>query len=204
MAERGPARPGRPQSGDGEVGDERGDVAWVERAPRAEPLRRPVQRAEEGAGGDGRVAGAQCAVLDARGNQRADAAFIAIALGHNWRTQFRRQGIDLEVCRRALELIEQAEDVRRGQIAQSHRRRHRPTPRAGKCGEQAIEGPVLAEIEQLLFAAEVVIQIAGRKVGGDGDVAHAGGGEAAGAEHPRRRPHNLHPARLGSFRTAVR
>ena len=52
--------------------------------------------------------------------------------------------------------------------------------------EHAIERAVLAVEEDLVLAAEVVVEIRGREVGGLGDVAHAGVGEPALAEHARR------------------
>ena len=58
----------------------------------------------------------------------------------------------------------------------------RLAPRRGERGEQTVERAVLAEKQDLVLAAEVVVQVAGREVGGDRDVAHAGGGEAAVAE----------------------
>src|SRR5258708_2206993 len=60
---------------------------------------------------------------------------------------------------------------------------------AGSCaarlveiGKQAIEGAVLAEEEDFVFAAEIVVKVSGGEVGGGGDFAHSGFGEAAGAE----------------------
>src|SRR5216684_8571055 len=49
-------------------------------------------------------------------------------------------------------------------------------------GDQAVEGVVLAEEEDFVFAAEIVVEVGGGEVGGGGDFAHAGFGEAAGAE----------------------
>ena len=49
-------------------------------------------------------------------------------------------------------------------------------------GEQPVERPVLAEKEDFVLAAEVVVQVAGRQVRGGGDLAHARGGEATRAK----------------------
>src|SRR5258708_33133481 len=49
-------------------------------------------------------------------------------------------------------------------------------------GDQAIEGVVLAEEEDFVFASEIVVEGGGGEVSGGGDFAHAGFGEAAGAE----------------------
>src|SRR6267378_5339013 len=54
--------------------------------------------------------------------------------------------------------------------------------RSVEIGDQAIEGIVLAEEEDFVFAAEIVVEVGGGEVGGGGDFAHAGFGEAAGAE----------------------
>ena len=48
--------------------------------------------------------------------------------------------------------------------------------------DQAIKGVVLAKEEDFVFAVEVVVEVGGGEVGGGGDFAHAGFGEAAGAE----------------------
>ena len=49
-------------------------------------------------------------------------------------------------------------------------------------GDQAVEGVVLAEEEDFVFAAEIVVEVGRGQVGGGGDFAHAGFGEAASAE----------------------
>src|SRR6267143_614557 len=49
-------------------------------------------------------------------------------------------------------------------------------------GDQAIEGVVLAEEEDFVFASEIVVEVGGGEVSGGGDFAHAGFGEAAGAD----------------------
>src|SRR6266404_9337575 len=54
--------------------------------------------------------------------------------------------------------------------------------RSVEIGDQAIEGVVLAEEEDFVFAAKIVVEVGGGEVSGGGDFAHAGFGEAAGAE----------------------
>src|SRR5260370_37280834 len=49
-------------------------------------------------------------------------------------------------------------------------------------GKQAIEGVVLAEEEDFVFAAEIVVKVSGGEVGGGGDFAHSGFGESTDAE----------------------
>src|SRR5258708_13254307 len=51
-------------------------------------------------------------------------------------------------------------------------------------GDQAIKGVVLAEEEDFVFAAEIVVEIGRGEVGGGGDFAHSGLCVAAGAELP--------------------
>jgi hypothetical protein len=109
---------------------------------------------------------------------------------------------------RPFDTIDETQDVRDGEVAEA-RREWAAILRAALAGgrqgvEQTIQRPVLAEEEQLLLAAEVVIQVPGRQVGGDRDVAHAGGAEAAGAKDRCRGAHDVDAARLGAFRTAVR
>jgi hypothetical protein len=159
---------------------------------------RPIQRAEERAGAHGCVGGPQPAALDAVCNQRANAALVAIALGDNPRAKTRRKGIDRQVGRRSLDLVEQAQHVRRGHRLEPLGERAAVAPGRGQRVEQTIERPVLTEEENLFLAAEVMIEVAGRQVRGHGDVAHARGGEAAGAEDARRRAHDVDAARFGT------
>jgi hypothetical protein len=99
---------------------------------------------------------------------------------------------------RALNLVQQAEHVRDRHCLKPVGERSAVAPRRGQRVEQPVERPVLTEEENLFLAAEVVIQVAGREVRGHGDVAHAGGGEAAGAEDARRRAHDLDAAGFGA------
>ena len=158
----------------------------------------PVERAEKRARRDGGVGGPQFVALDPVGDDRADAALVAVALGDNRRAQPRRQGVDLEMGGRPFHLVEQAADVRGSHVVQPVGERPRPiAPHLGERFEQAIERSVLAEIQDLVLAAEIVIEVARRQVGGDGNLAHPGGGEAAGAEHPRGGAHDLDPPIVG-------
>ena len=167
-------------------------------------MRRPVERAEKGPGGDGRFGAAAAR----RGDEGAHSALVAIALGNDPVAKWRRQGVDFEVSGGAFEAIDETEHVRDGEPAEARRERT-PILRAGRARggqgvEQAVQRAVLTEVEQLLLAAEVVIQVAGRQVGGDSDVAHAGGVEAVGAKHGGGGAHDVDAARFGAFRTAVR
>src|SRR6267154_1124044 len=54
--------------------------------------------------------------------------------------------------------------------------------RSVEIGDQAIEGVVLAEEEDFVFAAKIVVEIGGREVGGGGDFAHTCFCVAADAE----------------------
>ena len=159
---------------------------------------RPVQRAEKGAGGDRRIGRAQGAAADAVGDHRAHAALVAIPLGDDEAAEGRRQGVDLEMRRGALHLVEQAEDVRRGELAQAIGERPARAADRGQRRQQPIERPVLAEEEDFVLAAEVVIQVAGRQVRGHRDVAHAGGSKPVRPEDARRRAHDLEPAGVGA------
>ena len=89
-------------------------------------------------------------------------------------------------------------------VAQPGAQRSAAGPRRGERLEQAIQRAVLTEEEDLVLAAEVVIQVAGREGGGVGDLPHARGGEAARAEDARRRPHDFDAPGVGPHRTAVR
>jgi hypothetical protein len=106
--------------------------------------------------------------------------------------------------RRAFDLGDQAEDVADREIAQPLRQRTLVALRIGQRGEQPVERAILAEEEDFVLAAEVVIQVRGREIGGDGDVAHPRGSEAAVAEDLRRGAQDADAAGIGTDRTAVR
>src|SRR5262249_40221670 len=78
----------------------------------------------------------------------------------------------------------------------------------GERVQQAVEGPILTEEEELVLAAEVVIQVARREVGGDGDLAHARGSESSEAEDVSGSSEDLDSPSLGATgdpaRTTVR
>lgn len=157
----------------------------------------PVQRAEKGARGDLGVRAGEQAASHARGDQRPDGSLVAVALRHDWRAQAGRQRVDFEVRRGTLDLVEDAQDVGDGEIAQALREGPAPGARGGGGREQPIQRPILAEEEDLVLARKVVVQVARREVGGHGNLAHAGGGEAARPEHLRGGAENLDPAAVG-------
>ncbi len=162
-------------------------------------MRRPVERAEEGARGDEGVSSGQRAGPDARGDERAHAAFVSIALGDDARAKAGRERVDLEMRRRALDFVQEAEDVRGGQIAKASRQRPAMASCRGEREQQPIRSAVLAEEEQFVLAAKVVIQVAGRQIGSNPDVAHARRREAVLAKHASRRSHYFHLAGFRAF-----
>ena len=124
-------------------------------------MRGPVERAEKRTGRDGRVGRAQRAAPNAAGDERAHAALVPIPLGDDARPQARREGIDLEVRAGPLDLVEEAEDVRDRHVAQPGAQRSAAGPRRGERLEQLVERLILTEEEELVLAAEIVIQVAG-------------------------------------------
>jgi len=162
-------------------------------------VRRPVERAQEGARGDEGVSSGQRAGPDPRGDERAHAAFVSIALGDDARAKAGRQRVDLEMRRRALDFVQQTENMGGGQIAKARRQRSALAPGRGEREQQPIRGAVLAEEEQFVLAAEVVIQVAGRQIGGNPDVPHACRREAVLAKHASRRAHDFHLAGFRAF-----
>ena len=188
----------RRQAADDEVSNEIGDLLRRLGALGTEPMRRPVQRAEQRTCGDGRIRGPQLAAADAVSDESADAAFVSIPFRDDALAQPRRQGIDFEMRRRSFHFVEQTEDMTDGE---------RPEPRGERLfvaagrrerREQPIEGAILAEEEQFVLAAEVVIEVAGRQVRGGRDVAHAGGGEAVRPEEARGGAEDPHAPGIGA------
>ena len=133
------------ESLDDEIRDDRGDVGGVVGAVGAEPVGGPIESAETGAGGDVGIGGGERALLDAVGNQRADAAFVAVPFGDDERPQAAGEGVDFEVGRRSLDLVEQVEDVRLGEASQPVGQRVRRPPRRGQRRQQVIQRPVLTK-----------------------------------------------------------
>jgi K+-sensing histidine kinase KdpD len=169
-----------------------------------EPVGRPVERAEEGAGGDRRIARAKLAGVDAGGDERSHAALIAIALGDDRPPKRRLQRIHLEMGGRPLELVDQAAHVGEGKRPQPCRERAAGPARVLERLEQAVERAILAEKENLVLPLKVVIQVRGREVGGHGDIAHPGRRVATRPEYARGRPQDRDAARVGTDRTPVR
>ena len=62
---------------------------------------------------------AQLAALDALGDERPDAALVAIALGDDRAAQAGRQGVDFEMGGGPLDVVQQAEDVAHGEAVQA-------------------------------------------------------------------------------------
>src|SRR5439155_14137966 len=123
-------------------------------------------------------------------------ALVAIALGDDRPALAGGKRLHFEVRGRSLDIGNQAEDVpdreRMQALAQRAARGGGRTQRA----KEPIERSVLAEEEELVLAAEVVIQVGGGEIGGDGDVTHAGAGEAAPAKDLRGGAEDLDPARF--------
>ena len=161
-------------------------------------MRGPIQRAEDRTGGQGGVSRAEIAAAHPAGHEGAHAALVAIALGDHGGAQPLRQHVEFEMRGRALHVVDETEYVRRGERAQAVDERIGAAARLLQRRQQTIQRPVLAEVEQFVLALEVVIEIARREVGSDRDIAHAGSGEAAVAEDPRRRPQDGDPPRIGA------
>jgi hypothetical protein len=92
------------------------------------------------------------------------------------------------------EFLDQTQFVgeREGAEARGDRRAH--PHRVGQRVQQAIERLILAEEEELLLAAKVVIEVAGGEIRGRGDVAHPGCGEAAVVKDARGGAQDFEPS----------
>ncbi len=165
---------------------------------------RPIERTEKRARGDRRIDGTQLATPDSGGEEGAHAALITIAFGHDQVPQRGRKRVHFEMRRRPFEFVDEAAHVRQ---------RERPQPvrewTAGATGlderrEQPIERAILAEEQNLVLAAEIVVQVRGGQIRSHRDVAHACGGITARPEHARGRAEYFHAAGFGANRTAVR
>jgi K+-sensing histidine kinase KdpD len=99
--------------------------------------------------------------------------------------------------RRPLDGVDEAEDVRHGQPSDAGGKRVAAAHGVVHGREETIERAILTEEEQFFLAAKVVIEVGGGEVGGDGDVAHAGAGEAAFAKNARGGTQDLEAAAVG-------
>jgi len=186
------------QTGDGEVGDAIRDLSRRLRAFGTEPVRGPVERAEEGARRDGGIGGGERATTNAIGDERAHAALIAVPFGDDARAETGRERVHFEVGGRPFNLVEQAQDVGHGQVVQPIGQRPSVASSGGEGREEAAERPILAEEEQLVLAAKVVVEVARRQVRRDRDVAHPRGGEPAVAKQAGRGFEDVDAARVGA------
>jgi hypothetical protein len=164
---------------------------------RAEPLSGPVERAEKRARGNGGVPAAEGTRADAGGHEASHAAFVPIPFGHDQAAQPGRQGVHFEVSGRSFDLGDETQHVPDGQGMQALGER----PAGGDGGverrQQTIQRSILTEEKDFVLAAEVVIEIAWREIGGNGDVAHARGHEATAPEDLGGSAQNFDAARLG-------
>jgi hypothetical protein len=161
-------------------------------------VRGPVECAEKCARTDLRIGRAKGAGPDPFLDERADPALIPIALRDNASTQPSRQGVHLEMGCGPLDLVDETSDVGFGQGAESSDERAVRAVRGRQPGQQALQRAVLTEVEQLVFPAKVVIQVAGRQIRSHRNLAHAGCREASFAEQPGRRPENLDAPRIST------
>jgi hypothetical protein len=182
----------------GVVGNDGGDVIGSVRPIRPEPVGRPIERAEKSACGDDRIRRRERAAAEASGYERADAAFVAVPFGHDDRAEPAGEGVDLEVGGRPFDFVQEAQDVRLCELTKPGDERTFGAARLGERVQQVIERAVLTEKQQLVLAAKVVVEVARRQVGFDGDLAHAGGGEAPGAKDAGGRSQNADAPGIGT------
>jgi hypothetical protein len=180
------------------AGDECGDPVGRLGTFGPEPLGGPIEGTEKGARGDGGVSRCQLAPPDAGGDERPDAALVSIALGHDQRAQPGRERIHLEVRGGPFHLIENAKHMGDGQGSEPPGQR--AAARAGECRrrQQAIQRSILAEEEDLVLPREVVVEVSGRKIGGDRNIAHPGGGESPRPEDVSGGAEDLDAATVGA------
>ena len=151
---------------------------------RIEPEHSGVQRAEDGAGCDSGIGGEEFAGADAGGDELAEALFVAVAFDKEAFLQMLWDGVRQEMRCGAFHLVEDAMQVEGNHGAEFIGRSRFGAARFFETGNEAVQRTVLAEEEEFVFATEIVVEIGGGEVGGGGDFAHAGFGEAACAEFP--------------------
>ena len=186
------------ESGHGILRDDSRDMRRLVGSVRTEPVRRPIEGAEERARGDDRIGRPQRTGANAVRDERAHAALVPVAFGDNERAKTAGKRVHLEVRRGALDFVDEVQHVRCGERLKPRRDRLAAAAGGSECSEQPVQGPILAEIEQFVLAAEVVIEVSGREVGRDRNVPHAGRRESALPEGPRCGPQDLDATRVSA------
>jgi hypothetical protein len=161
-------------------------------------VRGPVECAEKRARADLRIGRAKRTRPDPFVHERPDAPLVPVPLRDNPRTQPSRQGVNFEMGCRPFDLVDETPYVGFRQSAESGGEWTVRALRGHQRGQQALQRAVLTEVEQLVLALKVVIQVAGREIRGDGNLAHAGCSEPPFPEEPGRRPKNLDPPCIGA------
>ena len=133
---------------------------------------------------------------------------VPVPFDKDRRAQPGRQRLDFQVGGGTFDFVDEAEHMGGGEAMKPCVNSTVRPPGRGERAQQAVEGPILAEEEELVLAGEVVIQVARRKIGGDGNLAHPGGSESSDAEDVGGSSEDLDSPSLGATgdpaRTTVR
>src|SRR6266571_1455237 len=150
---------GVPQAADEEVGKQIRNLLRGSGALGIEPARDPVHGAEQRKGQQLRITGGELAALDAVLEQPADAALELIAAGDDGLEMGRRQRLEIEKQRRAVELVEDRVDKRGDQLPQLLVRSDlAPGDRVEQLG-QSVERVLMTGKQNLFLVAEIVIEV---------------------------------------------
>src|SRR5262249_50755659 len=160
------------------------------------PARSPVDGAKHRARDERGIGRSKLAAPHARDYQCPHRALVSIALADDRSAQRLRQRLDFEVSGRALQVVEHAVHVGPDDGAQALRERSGRTGRVLCRGEQALERALLAELQDLVFPGEVVIEIAGQQARFLGNLADARARNAESAEHAAGGTQDLEAARF--------
>lgn len=164
------------------VGETFGDFGGGESAFGMKPADAPVEGPEDGARGESGIAGHEFPGAGTCGDQLAHAFFVTIAFQDKTLLQAGRESAGQEMGGGAFDFVEDTAQMRNDDQAQFFRSGGFGTARLLKSGEEAIESDVLAEEKNFVLTLKIIVEISGGEVGGGGDVAHAGFGEAGGAK----------------------
>src|SRR5713101_3864006 len=152
-----------------------------ERARRAVPKNAPVQCTQQRASGEGRIAWHEFAGTSPRHNHLSHAIFVTIALGYQTPVQMSRQGTGQIMRGGTFDFVEDTPQMRDDDETKPVCDGCSRSPGLFQRRQHAVEGIVLAEIENFMFSAKIIVEVCGRKGSGGSDVAHAGLGKASHA-----------------------
>ena len=137
------------------------------------------------------VAAPQIPAAHSAGHQRPHTVFVSIAFLHDGRAHGSRERVHLDVRGCSFDFADDTQHMRGRQVAQPRADRPSGLARNRQCSAQPVQRSILTEVQNLILALEIVVQVSRRKVRSKGDLAHPGRRVSAPAKHTGGRAQNF-------------